>query len=380
MGSMSSLRAAACAFVLACTGACAAEPVRIGIISGLTDFRAGATQGTSLRAAALAVEEVNREGGVLGRPLVLVSEDNQNTTPGTVVAASKLLADPAIAAIILPLESGGNLAVLPAIARRGIPAMAPGTHHAITHANNPWIFRVRANASYVVRAIADFGVNTLKKTKWAIVHTVDAIGIDCRDRLLGDLNGLGVTPLAVSGINADAQNFAPAVQAIRNTDAEVVASCSSTSATVGYFARQLREAGVDAVLIGSSTTSTTEARRIAGEALYGAYSAVSYVEDSSPTTKEFARKYMQRWSVHGDEQSSGPFYDAVRLLAVVMNKAGSTEPGAVRDELMKTRGHVGVSGTFSFDEYGDGLHSISIVRNEGGKLVSARRMSYEPRP
>jgi hypothetical protein len=39
-----------------------------------------------------------------------------------------------------------------------------------------------------------------------------------------------------------------------------------------------------------------------------------------------------------------------------------------------------VSGTFSFDEYGDGLHSISIVRNEGGKLVSARRMSYEPRP
>jgi branched-chain amino acid transport system substrate-binding protein len=355
----------------------AADPVRIGLVAGLTGAEAGHSQ-MAARGATLAIEEVNRQGGVLGRPMELLSEDNQSTPPGTVVATSKLLADPAVAAIILPPTSAQTLAVLPAIAKRGIPAMVSATHKVFTHSSNPWIFRVRANASYMGRALADFGVGTLKKRKWAIVYATDGFGIDCKDEITGQLKTLGVTPVTALGINPVAQNSAPVVQTIRNSEADIVAGCVGLAPTIAEFAKELRRAGVDAVLMGTTASSAIEARKIAGEALYGAYSISPFVEDASSAAKEFVRVYGQRWNTADDPQAAAWSYDAVHLLAASMNKAGSTSPEAIRAQLLKVKGQVAAGGTFTFDERGDGLHSINIVKNDKGRRVYVQTISYAP--
>ena len=64
----------------------------------------------------------------------------------------------------------------PDVLKIGKPVMIGGTDPALTHMGNPWLFRCRPNDSYSGRVIADYGVNTLGKKKWAIVHSTDAFG------------------------------------------------------------------------------------------------------------------------------------------------------------------------------------------------------------
>ena len=163
------------ATVLAGLEARAAEPIRIGVVNEISGVQAQAGEYT-LYGIRLALEEINKAGGVLGRQLELQIEDNQSTNPGTVLAFSKLGSRKDIAGVIGPIRSTQIQAASPTIAKSGIPTMIGGTDTSLTHVNNRWLFRARPNDSYSSRTIADFGVNTLKARSWAIIHSTDAFG------------------------------------------------------------------------------------------------------------------------------------------------------------------------------------------------------------
>jgi branched-chain amino acid transport system substrate-binding protein len=374
MLSISLLRGSVYAFLVACATAGAAEPVRIGLINELTGLR-HRTQ--SEIAAALAVEEINREGGVLGRPLELLSEDSQGTVPGALLAASKLLAEPALAAIILPPESSQTIAVLPAVARRRIPALVSAPHSALTQASSPWIFRVSLSWAYRARAIVNFGVATLRKERWAVVYGSDATGIDCKDRIVAELKEHGLAPVAAASIDGKTRSPGAAVAAVRNARADIVAGCIGRGEVVRELAKELRRQGVTADLIGSNNMSSPPSRGSVHGALEGAYSTASFLESASPAARDYARRIRERSRTGRVE--SGWAYDSVRLLAAAMNKAGSTNADAVRAALLGIRGYQGVTGVFNFDVHGEGLHSVNIVRNVQEKRVLVQRMAFEPR-
>ena len=354
----------------------AADPIKIGLV--LESTGAYAEYGReSTRGATLALEEINAAGGVLGRPLQIVSEDNQSTNPGSVVAVSTLLATPDVKAIVTTLHSSQVQAMMPAIAGAGIPAMVGGTSYALTHANNPWIFRARPHDGYSARVIADFGVHTLNKKKWAIVHAAESFGIDGKDSLTQELKAQGITPVIALGVNTYTQNFNPVVLALKKADIDIVATYLSAIAA-GNFAKQMRLGGVDAQLIGSTSLSSPPARRIAQDALDNSFSARDYVENASPAAQAFARKYKQRWSAETDERASW-VYDAVHLLARAMNDAGDARPDAIRKALLAIRNQPATQGTFNFDPNGDGLHGYTIVRNDRDKIVVIKAVVYAPR-
>ena len=153
----------------------AAEPLKIGMVTTLPGPAAEYGH-YETRHAKLAAEEVNKAGGVLGRPIELVIEDSQSTNPGGVLAFSKLAGDKAIPAFIGPSFSTQIHAIAPDIQRLGKPVMIGGTDPQLTHMGNSWLFRFRPNDIYSARVIADYGVKTLDKKKWAIVHSTDAFG------------------------------------------------------------------------------------------------------------------------------------------------------------------------------------------------------------
>jgi branched-chain amino acid transport system substrate-binding protein len=366
-------RALALASALCCTAALAQAPVRIGMVVEMTG--AYAEYGPeAMRGATLALEEINRAGGVLGQPLDIVTEDNQSTNPGSEVSVSHLLANREVKAIITTLHSSQVNAMMPAIAQAGVPALIGGTSHSLTQANNPWIFRVRPHDGYSARVIADFGVNTLKKRKWAIVHAADSFGIDAKDRLTQALKPLGITPVTVQGVNSQTQNFTPVGLAVKKAGVDVVATYLPAMAA-GNFARQLRQSGVDSQLIGSTSLSSLRARRIAMDALDNSYSVRDYVADANPQAKAFARRYADKWAGEADLRAAW-VYDAVHLVALAINNAGSAAPAAVREALLAVRNHPGVLGTFDFDANGDGLHGYTIVRNKGDDTVLVKRVSF----
>jgi branched-chain amino acid transport system substrate-binding protein len=236
--------------VLAGADSGAAEPIRIGVVNEITGTQALAGEYT-VNGIRLAQEEINQAGGILGRQVELQIEDNQSTNPGTVLAFSKLAGRGDIAGIIGPIRSTQVQAASPTIAKAGIPTMIGGSDVSLTHVNNRWVFRARPNDGYSSRVIADFGVNSLKLKKWAIVHATDAFGSGGARALTDALKAHGVVPVLTQGYTPNTQDFAAVVLAVKKSGADILATYMTLEPDVAIFARQLRQLGVAVPWVGS---------------------------------------------------------------------------------------------------------------------------------
>ncbi len=168
--------------------------IKIGMCSPVTGPAAESGKYAQI-GAKLALDAVNKSGGVLGKQVELIVEDDQTTNPGIVLAFSKLASQPDMVAFLGSIRSTQVHAMAPDVLKLGKPVMIGGTDPALTHMGNPWFFRFRPNDSYSGKVIADYGCNTLGKKKWAIVHSTDAFGTAGGKALasaLGAINGASV--------------------------------------------------------------------------------------------------------------------------------------------------------------------------------------------
>ena len=351
-----------------------AEPLKIGMAAPVTGPQAE-TGPYQIQGAKLAVEEINKAGGLLGRPIELVIEDDQTTNPGVVLAFSKLAGDKDIPAFIGPLFSTQVHAMAPDIQRTGRPVMIGATDPQLTHMGNPWLFRCRPNDSYSARVIADYGVNTLGKKKWAIVYSTEAFGTNGMKNLVEALKGLGVEPALVQGYTKNSQDFTPLAFAVKQSGADVMGTYMIVGPDQAIFARQLRQLGVNIAWIGSPTTVATTVLKLAGPALYGSYAVSDFAADSSPAAKEFAAKYEATYKSAPDFRGAWT-YDAVHVLALAIDNAKSLEPQKIREAILSVKGYVGAEGTYNFDQNGDGLHGYNIVKNDNGKIVFIKYIDF----
>jgi branched-chain amino acid transport system substrate-binding protein len=355
----------------------AADPIKIGVMaeSSGPNAEAGVYQ---INGAKMALEEINKAGGVLGRQIELRIEDNQSSNPGSVLAVSKLTSGGDLTALIGSVRSTQIQAVAPTVMKAGLPMMIGGTDYGLTHSNNPWIFRARPNDGYSAKVIADYGVNTLKLKKWAIVHSTDAFGNGGKTNLTESLKALGITPVTVQGFTSNSQDFTPIVLAIKQSGADAVSSYIANSTDVGIFAKQLRQLGVKAEWVGSPSLSTDTAMKLAAEALHGTYSIADFAIGSSPEAEAYAKKYKDKYKIEPDLYSAWS-YDAVNLLALAIKNANSTKPEDIQKALHGIKGYKGVEGTYTFDKNGDGLHGYNIVKNEDGKIKFVKHIDFAPK-
>jgi len=349
--------------------------LRVGMVLPVTGPGADAGR-FALDGAKLALDAVNKAGGVLGRPMELVTEDDQTTNPGAVLAFSKLASQPDIVAFLGSIRSTQNHAMAPDILKTAKPVCFGGTDPVLTHMGNPWLFRFRPNDSYSARVIADFGIGPLGKKKWAVVHSTDAFGASGGKALNEALGKSGATVALDQGYTNQSQDFTPVVLAIRQSGADVIGSYFTFENDLGIFARQLRQLGVTIPWVGSPSITNVTALKLAGPALYGTYGVADYAEDSSDAARAFGKLYRDTYKLEPDNQSSWTF-DAVTVLAKAINAAGKTDPGAIRTAILAVKGVAGAEGTYDFDANGDGLHGYNVVQNEKGKMSFTKRVDFQ---
>ncbi len=352
----------------------AADPIRIGCVFPSTGPAAEAGK-FQMNGAKLALEMVN-EKGVLGRKMELVAEDDQTTNPGAVLAFSRLASQTEIPAFIGSIRSTQVDAMGPDVLKVGKPMMIGGTSPTLTHMGNRWLFRCRPNDSYSGKVIAQYGVEDLKKQKWAIVYSTDAFGTNGAKALEDALKARGVTPVLMQGYTNQASDYTAVVLAVRQSGADVLGSYFTFESDLGIFARQLRQLGVRIPWVGSPSIVNTTALNLAQAALYGTYGVADYTVDATPASKVFGDKYLAAYKSLPDNQSSWTF-DAVNILGRAINDAGSLEPEKIRSAILAIKGYAGAEGEYTFDANGDGLRGYNIVRNEGGKIVFDRRIDVK---
>jgi branched-chain amino acid transport system substrate-binding protein len=348
--------------------------IKIGMCAPVTG-PAAESGGYAVKGAKLALDAVNKAGGILGKQAELIVEDDQTTNPGIVLAFSKLASQPDVVAFLGSIRSTQVHAMAPDVLKLGKPVMIGGTDPNLTHMGNQWFFRFRPNDSYSGRVIADYGVKTLGKKKWAVLHSTDAFGTAGGKALTDALGKLGAPPVLDQGYANQSQDFTPVVLAIKQSGADILGSYFTFENDLGIFARQLRQLGVNIPWIGSPSITNITALKLAGPALYGTFGVADYAEDSSDASKAFGKIYRDAVKVAPDNQSSWP-YDAVTVLSAAINKAGSTDPAKVREAILSIKKFPGAEGEYNFDQNGDGLHGYNIVKNDKGNITFDKHIEF----
>ncbi|MFL5311854.1 MAG: ABC transporter substrate-binding protein [Myxococcales bacterium] len=357
----------ALAAVLGATAAQAAEgPIRIGQVIPITGEAAEAGRYHKY-GAELAVEQVNKAGGIKGRKIELVQEDDKTTNPGAVAALQRLLEDKEIPAIIGSIRSTQVQAMLPTVKEAGIPFMIGGTNYGLTHQGNPWVFRFRPHDGFSAKVIAKFAIEELKLKKLAVYHSTDAFGSGGRENVVKALQDLKVDPVVVQGFNNGEKDFTAVLTALRQSGADGLITYFTFSTDNGIFAKQLKQLGIKVTWVGSPAIVAVDGRKLAGEALYGTYGVSDFHVDGSAKSKEFTAAYRAKYNLEPDLYSSW-CYDAVNVLAEGMRRAPDLKPESIRKAIMGIKNFPGAEGEYNFDENGDGLDHYHIVRNENGTI------------
>src|SRR6201996_8474728 len=322
-----------------------ASTLKIGMCAPVTGPPAESGR-YAIQGAKIALETVNKAGGILGKQAELIVEDDQTTNPGIVLAFSKLAAQPDIVGFLGSIRSTQVHAMAPDVLKLGKPVMIGGTDPNLTHMGNQWLFRCRPNDSYSGRVIAEFGVNKL-----------------------------GAPPVLDQGYANQSQDFTPVVLAIKQSGADILGSYFTFENDLGIFGRQLRQLGVNIPWVGSPSITNVTALKLAGPALYNTFGVADYAEDSSEGSKAFGKIYREATKVAPDNQSSWTF-DAINVLAQGINKAGTTEPGKIREAILAIKKFPGAEGEYNFDQNGDGLHGYNVVKNDKGNIVFDKHIEF----
>ena len=355
-------------FVLASVGLASAQakPIKIGQIIPITGEAAESGK-YHKQGAEIAVDKINAAGGINGRKIQIVLEDDQTTNPGGVAALQKLLEDKEIPVILGSIRSTQVQAILPTINEAKIPVAIGGTNYGLTHAGSQWVFRFRPHDGMSAKVIAKFMIEEQKQKKVGIVHASDAFGNGGRDMLTPAVKELGGEVLFTQGYNNQEKDFTAVVQGLKKSGATGLGTYMTFSTDLGIFARQLKQQGVQVKWVGSPSITALDGRNLAGDALYGTYGVTDFHVEASPASKAFAQAYKAKFNQEPDLYAAW-CYDAVIVFAEAMKKAPDLKPENLRKAILGIQKFPGAEGEYNFDQNGDGLDHYHIVQNENGSI------------
>jgi branched-chain amino acid transport system substrate-binding protein len=342
------------------------KPIKIGQIIPMTGEAAESGK-YHKQGAEIAIDKINAAGGINGRKLTVVLEDDQTTNPGAVAALQKLLEDKDIPVILGSIRSTQVQAMLPTINEAKIPVAIGGTNYGLTHSGSQWVFRFRPHDGMSAKVIAKFMVEELKMKKVAIIHASDAFGNGGRDMLTPAVKALGGEVVLDQGYNNGEKDFTGVVQALKKSGATGLNTYMTYGTDLGVLARQIKQLGAQVTWVGSPSITGVDSRNLAGDSLYGTYGVTDFHIDASPTSKAFATAYKAKYGQDPDLYAAW-CYDAVLVFAEAMKRAPDLKPENIRKAILSIQKFPGAESEYNFDQNGDGLDHYHIVQNDKGVI------------
>ncbi len=346
------------------SGAASGEPIVIGLVTEVTGAQTstGDNQTNGLK---MAVEEWNQKGGIKGRPIKLVIEDDTSTPPGTVNAFNKILEQKPVA-VFIPNFANFDMAIEPAIKKAAIPAITGASGPGVTAAGNPWIFRVRTNDTVMGKLAAEYAAKEMGAKKIGILYVTGEMGAGASKVVKDNLDALGVSPVAVESYNQDDKDVTAQLLNLQKAGAELVIGWGYPPDSAMVMTNML-QLGVKMKLLGSPAYGISDALKLAKDAANGHTVITDWVPGDDPTTQNWVKQIEARAKLPANFIHS-VYYDGLNILAQSIEKAG-TDPTALRDGIKAVKGYKGITGEYSFDANGDGLRQAYIAQIKDGKPV-----------
>jgi len=303
-----------------------AEPVKIGHVVPLTGFLAMVgTYGDM--GAKLAAEEINKRGGVMGRPLEMITEDEVN--PGVAVQKTRKLIDKdKIHAVFGTVSSACALAISDVCQQNRILFINSGSNSDEIRGSrcHRFTFCIEGSNTQYVSAIGQWLIKRKKLNRWYVLTADYAFGHDlsrCSKRLLTEHGG---QEIANDLIPTGTTDFSAYMIKIRNAKPDLV-FMNLAGADITNFLKQYKEFGF-AIEVSGGVMDTAQAWAVGPDAMTGVFPLIWYHKITAKGAREFAMAFEKKYGKPPENQAWGD-YVCVNVIADAVEKAKSTESKAL---------------------------------------------------
>ncbi len=344
-----------------------ADTIKIGGIAPLSGavavYGVECTNGVNL-----AVEEINAAGGINGKKIVYIAEDDEGDPAKSVNAYKKLTTQDGIRMIIGSLTSGCTIALTASAQAQGVVQIAPAaTAEAVTDAGN-YIFRTCFIDPFQGSIGGKFAAVNLNKKNAAILYDIgNDYSVGLKENFVKEFEKNGGKIVALESYSTGDKDFNAQLTKIKAAKPDVV-YLPDYYGTVALIAKQLRNQGIDTPIIGADGWDGLTDN--AGEEVLNGFYSNHYAADSSdPAVKAFVKNFKAKYNKEPNAFAALG-YDSMYLLKDAILKAGTTDAKAVRDALEKIDADY-VTGHIKFDAKHNPVKSavmIELVKNAQGKL------------
>jgi branched-chain amino acid transport system substrate-binding protein len=349
-----------CLSVLFSTGfsvVAAADDIKIAAILAKTG-EAAEDNLELFEAFRFAVNEVNSKGGLLGKKIKLLEYDNHSTPIQSKLAAKQAVKDNVVA-VLGASWSSHSLAMAPYLQQMKVPMISPdSTNPGVTLAGD-YIFRVCLIDSFQGKVLARFARNDLKAATTVIIQNINS------DYSLGltkifeqNFTAMGGKVSAVLNYKSGKIDFTDLLKVAEELNPDVLFIPGHSES--GYVVRQAQELGIKAKFLGGDAWPYRQFYANGGQDIKEGYYTTFWTKElDTDKSRDFVARYKKVYEV--TDFSAAP-YDAAMLLFDSIKRAGSLDSGAIRDAIAATKDFDGVTGSISFDNNGDPIKKVIIMK------------------
>jgi branched-chain amino acid transport system substrate-binding protein len=324
----------------------------------------------------IAMERINAEGGVLGRPIQMAIEDGKGDPVESVNAVEKLIRRDKVSAIIGCWASSATLAAMPIVKRNQIPLLVEtSTAPMITDQKNEWVFRFTSHNDVDGALMEQYLVPKLGFKKAAYLAVNNDWGRSMANAVTKMMEKTGGKVLFVEYASVAETNFTPMLTRIKSSEADTLFITTSIQ-SVAMILKQLRELGIKMNVFVTSAIPAEKVIDIAGkEASEGVYFFNRYVAYAPPKGKEEENKrlvgaYQKIYPGKAPDMYVAFGYDALYIMADAIKRAGEANAAKIREALESTD-FFGLTGRVKFDanHHSQPRVSISQIKNGAPQIV-----------
>jgi len=360
--------------LIALVGAsCLAEDeIKVGEFAALTGGSASFGQ-SSHKGTALAFDEINAAGGVLGKKFKLITEDDQSAAGQPATIVRKLIAQDKVVAVLGEVRSSATLEAAPICQQDKIPLISPAaTNPKVTEVGN-YISRICFIDPFQGTVMAKFALSKGWKKVAVLTDVKQDYSVGLAEFFMKGFSAGGGQIVKEQKYSTGDKDFKPQLTSIKVThpDAIFIPGYYGEVALIGKQARLL---GIKVPLLGGDGWVGDSLLKVGGNSLDGSFFSCHFSADAqNPAVQEFVKKYKAKYSGETPDDMAALGYDSAMILADAIKRADTTEGDKLKDAIAATKDYKGVTGVITLDAHRDASKPAVIltIGNGGFQYVES---------
>ena len=331
--------------------------------------------------AKIAADQINAAGGVLGRKIQLVIEDNKSNPTEAVATAEKLIGKDKVPVMMGAWSSTLTLAVMPKLMEYGVPMLVETSSSGkITTSGNPWIFRISPTSEMEAKAFASM-TKSMGIKKADFLSTNNDFGLGAAKEFSEMLKGQGVQVGVMETMDPKATDFSAQLAKIKASGSDTLFVTTAVE-QITLILKQAKEQQLKARIITTGgSNSPDQLIQQAGDAANGSLHLVFFTPWFPEAVKnpDLARKFVAEWNARkhpvGGLTEGFRGWDGISTIVEAIKVAGKAEPQAIQKALWNVKVK-GINGDIAFikqgppgNESAQNVPSVYVVKIENGKVT-----------